>query len=106
MSFNRENVIWKSPDGTWNRGFFVCEDTWNTDDDDYDSEWDVEYDYGQFSWVSRGHLTEDAAVASWKGANPGGWCVYTDPDDENIARFERMCEEYAKGNMWTATGTY
>lgn len=38
MSVNRENVIWQSADGTWNRGFYAY-DTWGED-----HEWDVEYD--------------------------------------------------------------
>lgn len=70
MSVNRENVIWKSKDGTWNRGFF---DYWNVneDDPDWDFEWDVEYEMSRFNWVSTGHATEEAARHSWDGANPG-----------------------------------
>lgn len=76
MSYHRENVIWQSADGTWGRGFYENYPTKSYDDDDYDSEWDVEYDYDIFSWVSVGHPTEQAAGASWDGANPGGSTVY------------------------------
>ena len=76
MSYHRENVIWQSADGTWGRGFYENYPTKSYDDDDYDSEWDVEYDYDRFSWVSVGHPTEQAAGASWDGANPGGSTVY------------------------------
>ena len=55
MSFHRENVIWESADGTWSRGFFRVR--WTGDD----PEWDVEYDYGSFEWVSTGHASERAA---------------------------------------------
>jgi hypothetical protein len=72
MSFHRENVIWKSTDGTWNRGFYA---TIQTGDD---PEWDVEtLDY--FDWVSTGHRSEQAAEQSWNGANPGSWSVIDTP---------------------------
>ncbi len=76
MSKNRENVIWQSADGTWSRGFYEDYPTKSYDDEDYDDEWDVEYNYDSFSWVSVGHLTEQGAVASWDGTNPGSSVVY------------------------------
>lgn len=70
MSFNRENVIWQSKDGTWNRGFY--EVIWiGSDDPDWDPEWDVEYGDG-FGWVKTGLPSEQAAIDAWTGANPGG----------------------------------
>lgn len=74
MSFNRKNIIWQSKDGTWNRAFYEFWEV-DTDDDDFDPEWDVEYGE-DFNWVSTGHLTLEAAEESWKGANPGGWDEY------------------------------
>ena len=71
MSLNRENMIWQSADGTWNRGFFVVLPG-DTSDPDYDDEWDVDYDQSSFDWVSTGLPTEEAAHRSWHGANPGG----------------------------------
>lgn len=71
MSFNRENVVWESKDGTWNRGFYEVASL------GLDSEWDVEYNYDEFSWVSIGHPSEDAAHQSWQGANPGGYNLYS-----------------------------
>lgn len=72
MSFNRENVVWQSGDGTWSRGFFTCYQLDYSRDggDDPDPEWDVEYEHDSFQWASCGHPTEDAAVRSWNGANP------------------------------------
>ena len=70
MSFNRENVVWESKDGRWNRGFY--EVVWT--DPDGDPEWDVEYG-SDFEWVSTGHMTEERAERSWDGANPGGHYV-------------------------------
>jgi hypothetical protein len=64
VSFHRENVVWKSSDG-WYIGFYEC---WITGDD---PEWDVEYDYSAFSWASGPYQTQDDAIRSWKGANPG-----------------------------------
>lgn len=66
MSFNRENIIWQSEDGTWSFGFYKV--MWTGED----PEWDVDYDYDRFEWVSTGHRSESEAASSWKGANPGG----------------------------------
>lgn len=75
MSTNRENVIWQSADGTWNRGFYDFYETGDWSDPDYDHEWDVEYTQ-DFSWVSTGHPSMEAAERSWRGSNPGGWSEY------------------------------
>lgn len=66
MSFNRENVIWQSENGTWSIGFYKV--MWTGED----PEWDVDYDYDHFEWVSTGHRSESEAASSWTGANPGG----------------------------------
>ena len=71
MSFNRENIIWQSKNGTWSLGFFTV--AWVDDGPDADPEWDVEYDFGSFEWVSTGHVTDDSAYRAWDGANPGGY---------------------------------
>ncbi len=76
MSFHRENIIWQSADGTWSRGFYECHESYgghgdDDDEDSFDPEWDVEYDYGALEQVSCGHPSEDAAFQSWRGANPG-----------------------------------
>lgn len=85
MSCNRENVTWKSRDGTWNRGFF---DFYQTGED---HEWDVEYDYDQFHWISLGHATKQNAKDAWDGANPGGGHVYDTPS-EQTDRFDIMAQ--------------
>lgn len=93
MSFNRENVIWLSPtDHMWYRGFFACYPYNDWDNEDYDPEWDVEYDFSRFEWTSGPHANEEAAWASWTGANPGGH--WTDIDPERCAEFDRMFKEY------------
>ena len=88
MSFNRENVVWQSEDGTWNRGFY--EVVWTGDD----PEWDVEYG-SDFEWVSTGHATEEAACNSWDGANPGGhWSVdYTPETAAECARYDEKAAQ-------------
>ena len=118
-SFNRENVIWVSPDGTWNRGFFAEEAT-NTWSDDYDPEWDVEYDFGHFWWVSVGHPNEEAAHASWTDVNPGGGWILDDPNNPEVATYDAMAQEviskgrrstydrgmtYVAGNLLSTDGT-
>ncbi len=84
MSVNRENVIWKSRDGTWNRGFYDYYDV-DTDKDDWDYEWDVEYDYSSFNWVSTGQATEQEANDAWRGANPGSCNFHSEPSAETDA---------------------
>lgn len=70
MSKNRENVTWQTVDGTWGNGHYAVFPG-NIDDDDYDDEWDVDYDFSAFYWASTGHPTPEAAEAAWHGANPG-----------------------------------
>lgn len=90
MSFNRENVIWQSKDGTWSRGFYTV--AWV--DDEGDPEWDVEYDYGSFEWVSTGHPDVQAAHQAWNGANPGGYTMY--PWEANSTACMELDEMAAK----------
>lgn len=97
MSRHHENVIWQSADGTWSRGFF--ERTSGFISRDGDDEWDVEYDYDHFQWVSAGHPTAADAAAAWDGPNPGGSTeyTYTDQTAEEIDQFDDMaavlCED-------------
>lgn len=70
MSCNREHVIWQSKNRSWNIGFFQFVNV-NTHDPDWDYEWDVEYLYDEFFWVSTGHSSPETAFAAWRGANPG-----------------------------------
>lgn len=67
MSTGHENVVWQSADGTWSRGFYLANRYYPDDD----SEPEIEYDQGEFEWVSTGHPNEDAAIQAWRGANPG-----------------------------------
>ena len=93
MSFNRENVVWQSQDGTWNLGFYrVLERFGYSDDEDYDPEWDVDYDYENFEWLSTGHPSLDAARAEWKGANPGMMVVASGED--RVAELDAMAERF------------
>jgi hypothetical protein len=87
MSVNRENVIWKSRNGTWGIGFY---DYYQTGED---YEWDVEYDYSCFNFASVGHVSEDAAHAAWRGANPGGSTIYSEPSAETD-RFDEMAAKF------------
>lgn len=79
MSFNRDNIVWKSEAGTWSIGFYRCYPTGDTSSEDYDPEWDVDYDLGSFEWASTGHRSEQAAIDSWDGPNPGMFTTATDP---------------------------
>lgn len=72
MSKNRENVTWESADGTWSIGFFSYTFLGSYSDPNFDDEWNVEYDFSRFNWVSTGHRTEQEATDAWDGANPGG----------------------------------
>lgn len=100
MSFNRENIVWPSKDGSWNRGFFTFYNT--SSGEDHDPEWDVDYDWNSFWWVSTGHATEDEAHAAWDGANPGGcqlvhayaddpeWCDQLDKMAADLQEYQRQ----------------
>lgn len=95
MSFNRDNVLWRSANGSWNIGFYTANESlgpFSGDDEDYDPEWDVDYDYDSFEWASAGHPTEEAAQASWKGANPGMYSISSDP--ERVAELDAMLKRY------------
>jgi hypothetical protein len=95
MSFNRENIVWRSKDGRWSIGFY--ETTWvGSESDGYDPEWDVEYDFDRFSWVSTGHPTEEAAHRAWDGANPGGSIIVEEYDPAECDKLDQMaaaCKE-------------
>lgn len=91
MSKNRENVTWQSPNGTWNLGFFKVLSN-SFDEDSYDSEWNVDYDYDVFEWVSIGHSSARAADDSWNGPNPGTGRIVT--DSEAVAEFDVMAKCY------------
>ncbi len=99
MSFHRENVTWQSEDGTWSLGFFEVY-SYDSGDDDYDPEWDVDYDYDSFQWVSTGHPTREAAGAAWDGSNPGGTTVC--PWDRIEGDNEKYDDMAAK--LWAESG--
>ena len=87
MSFHRENVAWPSRDGSWNYGFYAADVVGD------DPEWDVDYDYSAFDWVTTGHVTLESAWKAWTGSNPGGGMVIetcsaeTDHLDEMAAQY-------------------
>lgn len=98
MSFNRENVTWQSKNGSWNRGFYTVIEhgrfNFEDDEDDYSPEWDVDYDYDSFEWVSTGHTTEDDAHRSWDGANPGSeaFVEYNKHNAKECAQLDLMAQ--------------
>lgn len=83
MSFNRENVIWQSADGSWNRGFFAVDKRFGDDE-----EWDVEYDYSTFSSVYTNLFSEDAAVSCGNEPNSGSYSVIR--DGVGVEEYDRM----------------
>ena len=86
MSFNRENILWQSADGTWSHGFYECHGG---------TEWDVEYNHDVLEYASCGHPSEDAALQSWRGANPGGCNVLSYHSDSaaEVAKHDDMAAE-------------
>jgi hypothetical protein len=99
MSCNRENVLWQSKDGTWNRAFYSFYDIEPEDpDEEWDYEWDVEYG-DDFDWLSLGHASKDAAINAWDGSNPGGWdeCAYADHPAECDRYDVKAAEALAAG---------
>jgi len=104
-SFNRENTIWQSADGTWSRGFLKT--IWvGSEQEGFDPEWDVEYDSDQFEWVSTGWATEEQAAASWDGANPGGashmeFSKETAEAAEELDEMARAVKKGRPGRTWS-----
>ena len=95
MSFNRENVTWQNSNGDWFIGFYTV--AWEgSEADGEDPEWDVEYDYRTFETVVGPARSADAVRAMWRGANPGGSTVYSDPADPAVEQFERMAAPVLK----------
>lgn len=99
MSLNRENVIWQScpqtAGGTWNIGFFDFSVT------GVDEEWDVDYDYGRFEWVSVGHATRDDAFRAYVGHRPSpGHHKVIDHDPVLSEKYDRMAKDCAEQEAW------
>jgi hypothetical protein len=90
MSCNRENVIWKRPDGTFGRGFYRVVQP-DRRPEGWDYEWDVTYDYSEFFWAEVGMRSMEQAQRAWKGANPGypDYVEY-EKDPVAVAQFECM----------------
>ena len=87
MSCNRENVIWKSRNGSWNRGYF---DYYQTGED---YEWDVEYNHDRFNWVATGLASKEEANLAQPGANPGGYELQDTPNADTD-RYDQMAADY------------
>lgn len=79
MSYHWENIIWQSKNGLWNRGFYARISnessplTWEDSEEGYDSEWDDEFDYNRFDYVSLGYGSEEQAARWEPTGNPGSY---------------------------------
>lgn len=94
MSRYHENVIWQNEAGRWSIGFYKRVSGSNAFSPDYDSEWDDEYDMGEFSFASSGHPSQQSAMNSWHGPNPGTGEVYhwTKENEAEILEFQDMAK--------------
>lgn len=90
MSFHRENVTWQSNDGTWSIGFWSFTEQESSWEDDYDNEWDVEYMYDSFWFVSTGHVNTESAWNDYTRyhSNPGSTTIM--PYKGNSAECKRL----------------
>lgn len=91
MSLNRENVTFQTADGKWNIGFWNFYETSSYMDEDFDSEWNVEYTYDGFWFASTGHPTPEKAYEAYcrNHANPAGTEIIEYAGNENL------CKQYA-----------
>lgn len=107
MSYNWENAIWQSKDGSWNRGYYKrisradSPNAW--DDEDYDSEWDDDFDFSGFSMVQTGMRSEGEAWGYEPQGNPGSAAVSNHKDNsrnckhlDELAHWFKHPEEKAK----------
>jgi hypothetical protein len=91
MSWNRENVMWESPNGSWNRGYWAIDYI----DPNGDPEWDVEYSYNRFEEWHTGLASLDAANRIDRGQ--GGHAVAFTPENaEYIERLEKALANSAQ----------
>lgn len=91
MSFNRENIVWQTEDKLWHIGFYEWFPVGNTFDEDYDPEWDVDYNYDRFVWVSTSHTTPESAMNSYP-RNPGSYNMapYGYLSEDELKKFALM----------------
>lgn len=96
MSYYHENVVWQVQNGDWYIGFFARISGGFFNDEDYDSEWDDDFDYDRFEWVSGPHSTEREAILSYDGGNPGGHMsiTYTDDNKGSIEKYNALYTAY------------
>lgn len=93
MSFYHENIVWQREDGCWGIGFYKRisrgSSAWESD---YDPEWDDDFDYSEFFFARTGFATEQQAINSWRGSNPGHHEImsYTKKEAKQIAEYEDM----------------
>jgi hypothetical protein len=93
VSFNREGVVIKTPEG-WRYCQYAV--TWvGSEADGYDPEWDVEYaDY--FSYIGPPVADHERAMDAWRGPNPGGYTLIPEPTEAELARVAQG----EKGEGW------
>ena len=102
MSYNRENVVWQSKDGTWSMAFFRV--SWEgSESEGYDPEWDVEYDYSKFGLrvYATNEKSPDAAYerVTARTANPGGgWVISRLVNASQCDKYDAMLAQ-AKGEV-------
>lgn len=95
MSFNRDNITFQNQNGKWSIGFWNFYETNSYNNPDYDSEWDVEYTYDGFWFVSQGHDTPQKAYESYckNHANPSGTQIIEYKNNEKECD---LYEQYAQ----------
>ncbi|MFD4394392.1 hypothetical protein [Kitasatospora sp. NPDC058478] len=103
MSTHREGIAWQREDGTWSIGYYgftrlsALEDG---DPDDCDDEWDIEYHYDSFWFLSTGHPTYESAFAAYTRteANPGvepDGLTWAKPEGrDEVARLDAIAADY------------
>lgn len=100
MTLYRENAIWASPDGGYKMGLYDFEYV-NLESPEFNSEWDVKYNYNAFNKVFTGVSPHDC-IAQYCHANAsaGSYTIYeANPrNQQQIAKLEQMYTEYIHKN--------
>lgn len=76
VSFNWENVIWQSKDGSWNRAYFQNALAIGSDESYDEAKWNSNFSFDEFAVVRTGFRTREQAYQWEPYGDPGTTQVF------------------------------